>query len=74
MFSPSLSDMPEVDALSVSPTWAVPLIAGSPVAALLVLAATAPVAALISVSWFPLSSVKDTRTLTTLPVSASASV
>ena len=74
MFSPSLSDMPEADAVSVCPTCAVPLIAGAPVAALLGLAAAAAVGVLVRVSWCPLSSVKDTRTLIVLPSSASTSV
>ena len=66
--------MPEVDALSVCPTCAVPLTVGPPAAALLGLAATAAVAVLVSVSWWPLSSVKDTRTLMASPTSASTSV
>ena len=35
LVSPSLSDMPDVDAVSVCPTCTVPLIAGAPFAALL---------------------------------------
>ena len=66
--------MPVVSAVSVSPTWAVPLIVGAPVAGLLGAADTAAVAALVSVSSLPPSSVKDTCTVTVLPSSASASV
>ena len=68
--SPSLSDMPDVDAVSICPTCAVPLIVGAPVAALLGLAATAAVASLVSDSSLPASSVKLTRTLMVLPSSA----
>ena len=66
--------MPETPAVSVSPTWAVPLMVGWPVAGVLGLAATVSVAALVSVSGLPASSVKDTRTLTVLPSSESISV
>ena len=63
-----------VSAVSVSPTWAVPLIVGAPVTGEFGLAATASVAALVSVSPMPASSVKDTCTLTVLPSSASKMV
>ena len=41
--SPSSSAMPDVSAVSVSSTWAVPLMVGRPVAGVLGLAATAVV-------------------------------
>ena len=66
--------MPEVSAVNVSPTWAVPLMLGKPVAVVLALAATASVAALVRVSLFSASSVKETFTLIVLPWSASVSV
>ena len=70
MVSPSASAMAEVSAVSVSPTWAVPMIVGAPVAGLLGAASTAAVAALVNVSPLSASSVKDTRTLMVLPSSA----
>ena len=70
MSSPSPSAMPLVSAVSVSPTWAVPLMVGAPVARLLGRAATAAVAALVRVSSLSASSVKLTRTLMVLPWSA----
>ena len=63
--------MAEVSALKVSPTWAVPLMVGRPVGALLGFAATSAVAALVNVSSLPWSSVKLTFTLMVLPSSAS---
>ena len=68
LLSPSASAMPEVFAVSVSPTWAVPLMVGAPVAGLLSAGAavTAAVATLVSVSLLPSSSVKDTSTLMAL--------
>ena len=66
--------MPDVSAVRVSPTWAVPLMAGAPVAGLLGFGSTASVAVLVSVSALPSSSVKDTFTVTALPSSATASV
>ena len=60
--------MPVVLAVSVSPTRAVPLMVGAPVAGLLA-AVTIKADSLVSDSVFPRSSVKDTRTL--IPVSAS---
>ena len=63
--------MPEVSAVSVSPTCAVPLMVGCPVAGLLGRASTVPVAALVNSSSLPAPSVKDTRTLTVLPSSLS---
>ena len=66
--------MPEVSAVSVSPTCAVPLMMGCPVAGLLGLAFTASVATLVRLSACPLSSVKDTATVMTLPSSVSTSV
>ena len=66
--------MPDVSAVNVSPTWAVPLMFGSPVAGVFGFASTAAVAALVSVSALPASSVKDTFTLMALPSSASARV
>ena len=76
LLSPSASAMPDVFAVSVSPTCTVPLIVGAPVAGVLVVgaAATASVAALVSDSSLPASSVKPTRTLITWPASASARV
>ena len=49
--------MPEVSAVSVSSTWAVPLMVGRPVAGVLGRTATAAVAALVRVSSLPASSV-----------------
>ena len=72
--SPSASAMAEVSAVNVSPTWAVPVIVGAPVAGLLGAASTAAVAALVSVSPWPASSVKDTLTLMVLPSSSAARV
>ena len=69
--------MPVVPAVRVSPTWAVPVMVGNPVAGVLGgggAAATAPVPALVSCSSFSASSVKDTLTLMALPASASARV
>ena len=66
--------MPDVSAVSVLSTWAVPLMVGRPVAGVLGLAATAVVAALVSVSSLSASSVKLTRTLMVLPLSAETSV
>ena len=69
--------MPVVSAVSVSPTWAVPVMVGNPVAGVLGgggAGATAPVAALVSCSSLPASSVKDTLTLMALPSSSSARV
>ena len=74
MFSPSWSAMPDVSAVRVSPTRAVPVIVGVPVAGLFGFAATASVAALVSVSALFASSVKDTVTLTALPSSDPARV
>ena len=61
--------MPETSAVSVSPTWAVPEMVGAPVAGLLGLAATGPVAALVSDSAKPAPSVKVTVTVMALPCS-----
>ena len=66
--------MPETSSVSVSPTWAVPVILGAPVAGLLGFASTASVTALVRVSSLPASSVKLTVTLMGLPMSASARV
>ena len=69
--------MPVAPAVRVSPTWAVPVMVGAPVAGVLGgggAAATAPVAALVSSSSLPASSVKDTRTLMALPASAATRV
>ena len=71
---PSTSSMPEVSTVSVSPTCAVPLMVGAPVAGLFGLGSTAAVAALVSVSWWLLLSVKITRTLIVLPTSVSTRV
>ena len=68
--SPSVSAMPDADAVSVSPTCAVPEIIGRPVGTVF----TAAVASLISVSSVPPSSVKVTRTWIVLPASADVSV
>ena len=76
LISPSASAMPDVFAVSVSPTWAVPLTLGAPVAGVLGVGAadTASVAPLVNVSSLPASSVKLTRTLMVLPSSAAATV
>ena len=66
--------MPVVTAVSVSPTCAVPVIVGMPVAGLLAAAATVAVAALERVSGLPSSSVKLTFTLIVLPRSAATRV
>ena len=66
--------MPDVTALIGSPTTAVPVIVGAPVARLLSAAVTVTVAALVSVSALLASSVKLTRTLMVLPWSASTRV
>ena len=59
----------EVLAVRVSPTWAVPLMLGSPVAGVLACSAavTVSVASLVAVSEKPSSSVKVTRTWTVCP-------
>ena len=66
--------MPEVLAVSISPTSAVPVMIGAPVAGLLAVCGwtaglTVPVAVLVNVSSFPASSVKLTRTLMVLSIS-----
>ena len=66
--------MPVTFAVSVSPTWAVPLMAGALVASLFGLAATSPVGSLGNDSVLPESSVKLTVTLTVLPSSSSVRV
>ena len=69
--------MPVVSAVRVSPTWAVPVMVGAPVAGVLGrggAAATAPVPALVSCSSLPASSVKDTLILMALPASAATRV
>ena len=66
--------MPAVDAVRVSPTCAVPVIVGAPVAGGFDRASTAAVGALVNDSALPLSSVNDTRTFTVRPTSVSASV
>ena len=62
--------MPAVLAVSVWPTWAVPLMVGAPVAEVLGLAATSPVGSLVSVSGLPSASVKLTVTVMALPESS----
>ena len=74
MSNPSSSAMPDVSAVSISPTWAVPLMVGAPVAGRLGRASTSPVAALVKVSSLSASSVKLTFTLIVLPWSASTRV
>ena len=86
LLSPSASAMPDVSAVSVSPTWAVPLMVGAPVAGVLGVGAAATWHPLIlgaalgrhSVSLvtssLPVSSVKPTCTLMALPSSVSARV
>ena len=76
LLSPSASLTPDVSAVSVSPTWIVPLMVGAPVAGLLGVdaAATASVAAVVRVSSLPASSVKDTSTLMALLSSLSVRV
>ena len=69
--------MPVVSAVRVSPTWAVPLMVGAPVAGVLGVggaAATALVTALVSSSSLPASSVKETLTLMALPSSSATRV
>ena len=63
-----------MSAVKVSPTCAVPLMVGAPVAGLFGRASTVSVAALVSVSSLPASSVKVTRTLMILPRSVAWSV
>ena len=65
-----------MSAVRVWPTWAVPPMVGSPVAGLSGwgAAATASVAALVSVVSFPRSSVTVTRTLMVRPSSAATRV
>ena len=63
--------MGEVSAVRVSPTWAVPLIVGAPVAGLLGRAVTTAVAPLVRLSSLPALSVKVTRTLIALPTASS---
>ena len=66
--------MPDVEAVSASPTCAVPPIAGAPVAAVFSGGVTASVAALVRLSSWPASSVKLTRTLSLSPSSAATGV
>ena len=66
--------MPDVEAVSSSPTCGVPLIVGVPVAAVFSGGATASVAALVRLSSLPASSVKLTRTLSLSPSSAATGV
>ena len=68
--------MPVVPAVSTSPTWGVPLMVGSPVAGRSGwgAAATASVAALVSVVSFSASSVKVTLTLMVWPSSSATRV
>ena len=65
-----------VDAISVSPTCAVPVMEGAPVAGLLEAGAvtTESVAALVRVSSFSASSVKLTLTLMVSPTSSETNV
>ena len=72
--SPSSSMMAVVSAVSVCPTCAVPVIVGAPVARVLAAASTVSVAALVSLSALPASSVKLTVTLIVVPWSAVTSV
>ena len=77
---PSSSAIPDVSAVRILSTRAVPLIVGAPVAGTFGLAATVAVGALVKVSPFPRSSVKLTRTLgglhsmTVMPVHPSSIV
>ena len=64
--------MPEVLVVSVSPTWAVPLMVGLPVTGELGRGATEAVAVLVRFSSCPASSVNLTFTLMVLTSSASA--
>ena len=73
LVSPSSSSMAEVSAVSVSPTWGVPLMAGRPVASEFGLGATATVAALVRDSWLSASSVKLTFTWIVCPWSLDVS-
>ena len=76
LISPSASATPDVFAVSVSPTWAIPLMVGAPVAGLLVVgaASTVSVAPLVSVSSLSASSVKLTCTVMALLSSLSVRV
>ena len=67
---PSASLMPDVSAVSVSPTRAAPLMVGAPVAGVFTLA----VASLVKVSALLALSVKLTFTLMNLPPSAATSM
>ena len=62
--------MSDTDAVSVSSTCGVPLIVGAPVAGLFGAASTGSLAALVTLSALPPSSVKLTRTLIVSPSSA----
>ena len=64
--------MPEVSTVRVSPTWAVRVMVGTPVAGLSGwgAASTASVATLVNVVSFPASSLKVTRTLMVWPWSS----
>ena len=66
-FASAGSGVSEVSAVNVPPTWTAPVIVGIPVAAELGREATDDIAALVSVSAYPSSSVKLTVTLTVLP-------
>ena len=72
--------MPVVSAVSSSPTWAVPVMVGAPVAGVLEASccwtakSTASVAALVNVVSFPASSVTMTLTLMVLPSSSATRV
>ena len=70
--------MPVAPAVRVSPTWTAPVMVGTPVAGVLgeeeEPRRTAPVAALVSCSSLPASSVKETLTLMALPASAATRV
>ena len=76
--SPSASAIPEISAVSVSPTRAVPAMAGAPVAGVFSScggdAGETSTVSLSSDSGWPASSVKDTSTLMVLPASSATRV
>ena len=74
MVRPSSSVIEDVSAVSVCSTCGVPLMVGAPAAGVLALASTVQVAALVSDSSLPRSSVNETFTLMVWPWSASARV
>ena len=74
LVSPLASAMPVVEAVSVWPTCAVPVMVGAPVAAVFGTPASVAVGALVRVSSPPRMSTKRTSTLTFLPRSSAVRV